>query len=146
MKKFPHLVKYFKYKGGDKFAFYKAWNVVFEDHFQLPKPDAAKWATMGYWAEKIAGGNFSQPGDLQCFTDGGNIKTGKDGLAIQMKKEEAKGRFWGLATGFTSADFHYTSGQLCSGDRFRFDEGIVEAKIKFKPVSGVVSIFYLLGE
>jgi hypothetical protein len=144
LKKLPHFVKYLKYKGGKEFDFFKTWDLVFDDHFE--KLDENKWSALNYWAEKLVGENFSQPGDLQCFNGAKNIGTGKNGLTIRVKNEKAKGKFWNPAAGFTPADFQYTSGQICTGDRFRIEGGIIEAKIKFNPVSETVSIFYLLGD
>jgi hypothetical protein len=146
MKKLPHLVRYFKYKGGNDFDFFRTWDVFFEDQFESGKINEAKWSTLGYWAKKLVGENFSQPGDLQYFSSGNNINTGKKGLAIQVRKEKAKGKFWNPAAGFTPAEFQFTSGQLCADDNFLFKEGIIEAKIKFNPVKEIVSFFYLHGE
>ena len=146
MKKQPQFVLYFKYKGTNDFDFFRTWETVFEDDFESSKPDTGKWSTMGYWAQKLVGENFSQPGDLQCFSDGKNFVTGKNGLAIQVRKEKAKGKYWNPASGFVPEEFQYTSGQLCTGDYFLFEDGIIEAKIKFNPVDEIVSSFHLLGE
>lgn len=146
LKKQPHIERYFKYKANNPFGFFNSWELVFEDKFQSPKIDESKWSVLGYWAKKLVGDNFSQPGDLQHFTAGANIQAGKNGLAILVKKEKTKGKIWNPAAGFSPADFNYTSGQLNSGDSFRITDGIVEAKIRFNPRRSVVSSFYLSGE
>jgi len=146
MKSLPHFIRYFKYKGGNDFDFFKEWEPAFEEQFNSATLDESKWSPMGYWAKKVAGGNFSQPGDLQCFSDGNNIITGKKGLAIQVRKENTRGKYWNPAAGFVPADFAYTSGQLTTGDAFRAGDGIIEAKIKFNPSKEIVSFFYLISE
>ncbi|NOY95978.1 MAG: hypothetical protein GXO81_06305 [Chlorobi bacterium] len=146
MKKFPHLVRYFKYLGKNDFDFFKNWEVVFEELFDTGKLDESKWITNSFWGNKLVKGNFSQIGDLQCFNSGKNIVLDNKKLKIQIKKEHAKGKVWNPASGFMPADFEYTSDMLCSGESFWLEEGIVEAKILFNPVKQVVSSFYLLGE
>jgi beta-glucanase (GH16 family) len=146
MKKLPHLVKYFKYKGGNEFDFFKNWEVVFEENFNEAKLDNSKWATETFWAKKLVGENFSQPGDLQYFSSGNNLHVNKNGLTIQVRKEKAKGKFWNPAAGFVPNEFQYTSDTINTGESFQFDKGILEAKIKYNPLNEVVSFFYLLGE
>ncbi|NQU88096.1 MAG: hypothetical protein HQ541_20295 [Mariniphaga sp.] len=145
MKKLPHLLRYFKYKGGNAFDFFYKWETVFEDGFDSGL-DKEKWSTRSYWAHKLVNENFSQPGDLQCYTDGNNVITGKKGCLLQVRKERAQGKYWNPAAGFTPEEFQYTSGQLCSGNSFWFEDGIIEAKVKFNPVKEIASMFHLLGE
>lgn len=145
MKKLPHLVKYFKYKGTTIFNFFKEWEVVFEDDFLKPQPDFEKWATKGYIAEKLLGDNYSLAGDSHVFTNGKNIKTnGK--LSIEVRKEKATGKVWQMPAGFIPVELEYTSGIVSSWKSFWMEDGIYEAKIKFDPVSQIVSSFYLAGE
>lgn len=105
-----------------------------------------KWITSAYWANKLVGENFSQPGDLQCFNSGKNISIKDKKLALQIKKEDATGKVWNMAAGFLPTEFNYTSDSLNTGESFWMEEGIIEAKIKFNPVKQVVSFFYLLGD
>lgn len=145
MKKLPHLVRYFKYKGSNAFDFITQNEVIFEDNFTAGLYKE-KWSTLGYWAEKLVKENFSQSGDLQAYTDGKNIVTGKDGVKIQIRKERVKGKFWNPAAGFTPHEFQYSSGLLSTGKSFWFEEGTIEAKIRFNPVKETASLFFLLGE
>jgi hypothetical protein len=145
MKKLPHLVKYFKYKGTTIFNFFKEWEVVFDDDFLKPQPDSEKWATKGYIAEKLLGDNYSLAGDSHVFTNGKNIKTnGK--LSIEVRKEKATGKIWQMPAGFIPVELEYTSGIVSTWKNFWMEDGIYEAKIKFDPVSQIVSSFYLAGE
>jgi hypothetical protein len=140
----PHIVKYFKYKNSSAFDFYKLWEVVFEEDFSST-PDRSKWLTVKPYAEKTLGENFSMPGDYHTFTNGKNIKT--DGkLIIEVKKEKTKGKIWKMDAGFIPSEFEYTSDMVSTAQSFLFDDGIVEAKIKFNPVKEVVSSFVLTGD
>ena len=146
MAKQPGFVNYFKYKGTTKFDFFKNWEIVFEDKFEDKQLDPQKWISSTYWADKLVGENFSQPGDLQCFNAGKNISTTNQQLAIQVKKESARGKVWNMGAGFQPIDFSYTSDTIGTGKSFWLEEGIIEAKVKFSPVKEVVSSIYLLGE
>ncbi len=146
MAKQPKFINYFKYLGTDKFDFFKNWDIVFEDTFESNKLDDKKWICSSYWANKLVGENFSQPGDLQCFNSGKNIAINNKALQLTVKKESAKGKIWNMGAGFQPSEFSYTSDTINTGESFWLDEGIFEAKIKFAPVKQVVSFVYLLGE
>lgn len=145
MKKLPHLVKYFKNKGTTVFNIIKEWEVVFEDDFLKPQLDNEKWATNGFLAEKLLGDNYSMAGDNHVFTNGKNLKiNGK--LSIEVRKEKATGKVWQMSAGFVPVELDYTSGIISSWKSFWLEDGIFEAKIKFEPISQIVSSFYLTGE
>ncbi len=145
MQKRPHLVKYFKYKGTDAFDFFTGWEVSFEDTFQGGKLNNEKWATQAHWAEKTLERNYSMPGDLHVYTNGENIKC-ESKLVIETRRENANGMVWKMPAGFVPAEFEYTSGLVSTGNSFRQEDGIFEAKIKFNPVKETVSSFVLQGE
>lgn len=145
MKSRPHLVKYFKYRESDAFDFLRQWEVTFEDDFSGVGPDSQKWSAIALWALKTLGQNYAMPGDLHIYTNGNNISSGGK-LVIETRKEKAKGMVWKMPAGFVPADFDYTSGVISSANGFWFDDGIVEAKIKYNPVKEAVSSFSLLGE
>ncbi len=146
MEKYPHLVKYFSYVGTTKFSFFEQWKVIFEDNFNGSKLDTHKWQTKHHRANDILGDNFSQPGDLQAYNAGKNLVFGTKGLSLQVKKENAEGKAWNPAVGFTPQTFNYTSDMINTSSGFWFENGILEAKIKFNPVTDVVSFFQLSGE
>lgn len=145
MKKLPHIIKYFKNRGTAVFKFFDEWEVVFEDNFKKPGIDIEKWATLPFLAEKLLGDNYSLPGDNYAITDGKNLKTnGK--LTIEVKKEKATAKVWKMPAGFVPAEMEYTTGMVSTWKSFWMEEGIFEAKIKFNPVSQIVSSVYLAGE
>jgi len=146
MKKLPHLIKYFGYLGSSAFDFLKAWEISFEDQFRSNQPDPSKWITNSYLSKKLLGKQFSQFGDLQCYTDGNNLKTGEKGLNIAIRKEKTAGIAWKADTGFIPVDFEYTSGILSTGESFWQKEGIFEAKVRFDPVKEVLCSIALIGE
>ena len=146
VKALPHIIKYFKYKGSNDFDFIKNWKVMFEETFGSNQLDVTKWLTCSYWGNKLNGGNYSQPGDLQCFNEGKNIKTDNNRLKIQVKKEKASGKVWNPASGFIPAEFNYTTDTINTGESFWMEDGIIETKIRFNPHKEIASFFYLLGE
>jgi hypothetical protein len=145
MKKRPHLVKYFKYKGTNTFDFFTDWEVSFEDVFQNGKLDIEKWAVLQPQAEKTLGKNYALPGDLHIFTNGENVKC-ESKLTIETRKEKNNGMVWKMPAGFIPAEFDYTSGVVSTAKSFRQEDGIFEAKIKFNPVKETVSSFVLQGD
>lgn len=146
MKKLPHLIRYFGYLGTNDFDFFKTWEISFEDQFADENVDKSRWITNSFWASKLLGGNYSLQGDLQCFTAGGNIKTGSRGLSLAVRKENRSGIAWNQNAGFVPTDFEYTSDILSTGESFWQREGIFEAKIRFSPVKQIASTFSLIGE
>ena len=145
MQKIPHLVRYFKNKGTNVFDFYRNWKVVFEDDFASKQPDFEKWSAVPYLADKMLGDNYALAGDLHFFTSGNNLKTGGK-LAIEVKKEKSKGKVWQANAGFVPAELEFTSGIVSSHKSFWMEDGIFEAKVKFKPLKNIVSSVYLVGE
>ncbi|WP_167608199.1 glycoside hydrolase family 16 protein [Maribellus sediminis] len=138
----PEFVKYFKYQKSSDFDFLKNWEVVFEDNFSSTKLDETKWDVCTAAAGKLLGENYALPGDLNIFTQGKNVSTGKQ-LRIQVKKEKAEGKVWKMPAGFVPTEFDYTSGLISSDKAFELKDGILEAKIKFDPVKPVISSMYL---
>ncbi len=145
MKKLPHLMKYFSYKGGNAFDFFKKWEVSFEDDFKASKLNKDKWSGKTYIADKMLGDNYSLAGDLQVYTDGANVKT-IDKLVIEARKEKKTGKVWQLSSGFLPVELDYTSGVVSSWPSFWQEDGIFEAKIKFAPLKQTVGSMYLSGE
>lgn len=145
MKKLPHLVKYFKNRGTTVFRFFNEWEIAFEEDFAKPVLNSEKWATKPYLADKLLGDNYSLPGDNYAFTDGKNLKTGGK-LTIEVKREKATAKVWKMPAGFIPAEMEYTSGMVSSWKSFWMEDGIYEAKIRFNPVSQIVSSIYLAGE
>ncbi|NOR76549.1 MAG: hypothetical protein GQ525_15515, partial [Draconibacterium sp.] len=145
IKKLPHIVMYFKYKGTSDFDFLKNWELTFEDNFSSSKIDTEKWSNVSFIAEKLLGDNYSMPGDLHVFANGKNVKTGGK-LTLSVKKENIAGKVWQMHAGFVPTEFDYTSDLVSTNKSFWQEDGIFEAKIKFSPTKQVVSSFYLAGE
>jgi len=146
LRKHPRVLHFKKYEKSSAFDFLKQWEVSFEDRFEGKSLDLSKWTANSYWADRMVGENFSQAGDLQAYTGGKNSQVGKNGLAIQVKKEKAEGKRWLPAQGFVPDSFDYTSDTLSTCRSFRQKEGIFEARIRFNPCRQVVQSFHLLGE
>ncbi len=72
LKKHPKVELYYKYAGSPVFDFIKNWEISFSDDFDGKNLDKAKWTPNTFWADKLVGDNFSQPGDLQAYTGGKN--------------------------------------------------------------------------
>jgi hypothetical protein len=51
-----------------------------------------------------------------------------------------------MPAGFVPVELDYSSGIISSWKSFWLEDGIFEAKIKFEPISQIVSSFYLAGE
>lgn len=143
-KMIPEFINYYKYKDTDDFDFFKNWEVVFEDDFAAKDLNNKLWGSCPPSAEKLLGENYAMPGDIGIFTNGSNLNLDNK-LRIQVKKEKTTGKVWQMPAGFVPAEFEYTSGMISSGGRFEMGDGIVEAKIKYKPVKQVASSFYLSG-
>lgn len=146
LQKLPQTLNYRKYKNSDAFDFFRKWKLVFEDRFESGKLDSEKWEAMSHWGKQALGRNFSQPGDLQAFTEGKNINLAGNALKIEVRKERAKGMVWKIPFGFVEEDFDYTSGWISTAGGDWWNHGILEAKVKYEPVKGVVDAIYLLGE
>jgi len=144
--KMPQLQNYLKYKKSNAFDFFKKWQLVFEDCFDTGKLDTEKWMTQMYRANQSLGQNFSQPGDLQAFTEGKNVSVGGNSLKIEVRREKANGMQWQIPFGFVENEFDYTSGLVSTAGIEWWKHGIFEAKVKYSPTHNIVDVLYLLGE
>lgn len=146
LKKNPQVELYFKYVNSKDFDFCKNWEVTFKDDFDGKSLDSEKWTTNSLWADRLLGDNFSQPGDMQAYTGGKNVKLLHSKLHIQVRKEKYKSKQWQPAIGFIPVDFNYTSDTLSTIKSFWQEGGIFEVKIMFSPLKEVVSSCHLQGE
>lgn len=146
LSKMPQVANFLKYKNSNAFDFFRKWNMVFEDRFDSDKLDAQKWITQSYVANNTLGQNFSQPGDLQAFTEGKNIRIDGKSLNILVRREQAKGMQWHIPFGFVEKEFDYTSGIVSTSGIEWWKHGILEAKVKYSPVHNLIDVLYLLGE
>jgi hypothetical protein len=146
LKKDPKILLYLKYNNSDAFDFLKNWEISFEDDFEGKLLDEGKWFPNNYWADRLVGDNFSQPGDLQFYTGGKNSVVSQGKLLLQVRKEKASGKRWLPGQGFVPDNFEYTADTLSTIRSFWQKEGVFEAKIRFRPVSEVVQTCHFLGE
>lgn len=146
LKKLPSYQNYQKYKNSTAFDFFRKWELVFEDRFDSGKLNPEKWEVVSHWGKSALGRNFSQPGDLQAFTEGKNIHLDGKTLKIEVRKERAKGMQWRIPFGFVEEDFEYTSGLVSSSSENWWKHGILEAKVKYSPEQNLVDALYLVGE
>jgi len=146
LNKQPQVITYLKYKNSNAFDFFKKWDLVFEDNFDLGKLDLQKWITKSHWANEGLGQNFSQVGDLHAFTDGKNITIDRNSLKLEVRKEKTKGMQWQIPFGFVEREFEFSAGILSTAGGEWWNHGILEAKVKYSPSSQMVDAIYLLGE
>lgn len=146
LRKDPKVLHYLKFEKSNAFDFLKEWEISFEDHFPGKVLDTAKWTANSYWADRLVGDNYSQPGDLQAYTGGKNVRVDQNRLSVLVKKEKADGKRWLPAQGFVPDTFNYTSDTLSTCRSFSQKEGIFEARIRFNPCRQVVQSFHLSGE
>lgn len=146
LKEDPKVKIYYRHTGTTVFDFFKFWEVSFSDEFMVKGPDRSRWTPNSYWADRLLGDRFSQPGDLQAYTGGKNSVAGQGRLLIQVRKEKAQGKQWRPDIGFVPMEFGYTSDTLSTIHSFWQGDGIVEAKVRLSPVKQVVHSFHLLGE
>jgi beta-glucanase (GH16 family) len=144
--KTSEVINFLKYKNSNAFDFFRKWTMVFEDRFDSDKLDTQKWINQSYLANKTLGQNFSQPGDLNAFTEGKNIWIDGKLLNILVRREQAKGMQWRIPFGFVEQEFDYTSGIVSTAAIEWWKHGILEAKVKYSPTHNLVHAIYLLGE
>ncbi|WP_423127367.1 glycoside hydrolase family 16 protein [Gaoshiqia sp. Z1-71] len=142
LKKDRGIQNYLKYKESNAFAFFRNWDLVFEDRFDGNELDPAKWQVISPVARKTVGTNFSKQGDLHAYTDGKNVQIRNNHLQVVVKREKTESLVWNLPLGFKAEKFDYSSG-LLNNVAFDAHFGILEAKIKFQPKSQLVDVFYL---
>jgi len=146
LKKNPKVELYYKYVNSSDFDFLKQWEISFSDDFSGNSLDKDKWTPNTYWADRLLGGPYSQPGDLQAYTGGKNVAVAYNKLSILTKREKTSGKQWLPDRGFVPVDFNYSSDILSTSRSFWQKEGIFEAKISFKSLKEVVCSCHLLGE
>lgn len=130
LKKNEDIIWYFKVKDSNKFDILKSRELTFSDEFDSDKPDSAKWLTNYYWGEKLLHDRYSVESDLQAYTEKENFEVRNSVLKITTKPQKVTGKVWSADKGFTTKEFNYTSGIVCTGNSFRQKYGIFTAKIK----------------
>ena len=130
LKKNEDIIWYFKVKDSNKFDILKKRELTFSDEFDNEKLDTAKWLTNYYWGEKLLHDRYSVESDLQAYTEKENFEIRNSVLKITTKPQKTTGKVWSADKGFSTKEFGYTSGIVCTGTSFRQKYGIFTAKIK----------------
>jgi hypothetical protein len=130
LKKSEDIIWYFKVKDSNRFEVLKTRELAFGDEFEGDKLDTQKWLTNYYWGEKLLHDRYSVESDLQAYTEKENFELRNSVLKITTKPQKITGKVWSAAKGFSTKEFNYTSGIVCTGSSFRQKYGTFVAKIK----------------
>ncbi|WP_144120545.1 discoidin domain-containing protein [Catellatospora sichuanensis] len=106
---------------------FPATNLVFSDEFNGPagsKPDASKWT--------IDTGT-GQNNELQYYTNNNNANMNGTGALVMEARREAVG------------GMQYTSHRMNTGNKFHFQYGRVEARVKVPKGNGFWPAFWMMG-
>lgn len=125
--------------------FFDQWEVVLEENFTEHQLTQPLWEPENFWGSKMAGCSFSQANELQAYKGLKNIEIRNEVLSIVTKAEKSEGKVWDPAIGLIPRKFNYSSSILNTGNNFRFKEGIVEAKVRFRADKAITSAFSLTG-
>ena len=136
---------YFQLKKRPELAFFDQWEIVMEDNFTEHQLATTLWEPENYWGSKLAGFSFSQANELQSYNGIKNVVIRNKILSIVTKAEKTEGKVWDPMIGLLPKKFEYSSGILNTGNSFRFKEGVVEAKVKFRTNKAITSAFSLTG-
>jgi len=146
MDKSAFMANYRKLKKAQELDFFKKWDLVLDEKFSGKELNTKQWQPENWLAVKMAGASFSQQDEKQCFNGEKNIQLVNNTLSLWTKKEKASGNAWVPAIGLLPKHFEYTSPILNSSGFFRFKEGVIEAKARFKKDATITSAFSLTGE
>ncbi len=130
LKKSEDIIWYFKVKDSNKFDVLKHRELIFSDEFESEKLDTKKWLTNYYWGEKLLHDRYSVESDMQAYTENDNFEIRNSVLKITTKPQKTTGKVWSADKGFSTKEFNYTSGIVCTGNSFRQKYGIFTAKVK----------------
>lgn len=139
------ITSYFQLKKRPELAFFNQWEIVMEDNFTEHQLATTLWEPENYWGSKMAGFSFSQANELQSYNGLKNVVIKNKVLSIVTKAEKTEGKVWDPTIGLLPKKFEYSSGILNTGNGFRFKEGVVEAKVKFRANKAITSAFSLTG-
>lgn len=139
------ITTYHQLKKRRELAFFDQWEIVLEENFTEHHLTSMLWEPENYWGSKMAGYSFSQMNELQAYKGMKNIEIRNKVLSIVTKAEKTEGKVWDPAVGLVPQKFDYSSAILNTGNSFKFKEGVVEAKVKFRAAKAITSAFALTG-
>ena len=139
------ITTYHRLSKRSELSFFDQWEIVLDENFSGHQLSTTIWEPENYWGSKIAGFSFSQATELQAFNGLNNIEIKNQILSIVTKAEKSKGKVWDPAFGLIPKEFEYSSGILNTGNSFKFKEGVIEAKVKFRAEAAITSALSLTG-
>lgn len=139
------ITTYHQLKKRSELAFFDQWEVVLDENFTEQQLAATLWEPENYWGSKMAGCSFSQANELQAYKGLKNIEIRNTVLSIVTKAEKSEGKVWDPIVGLIPRKFDYSSAILNTGNYFKFKEGVIEAKVKFRAEKAITSAFSLTG-
>ena len=139
------ITTYHQLKKRSELAFFDQWDIVLDENFSDQKLSPKLWEPENYWGSKMLGSSFSQADELQAFKGLKNIEFRNKVLSIVSKVEKTEGKVWNPSFGLIPKKFDFSSAIINSGNGFRFNEGVVEAKVKFRANKAITSSFSLTG-
>lgn len=140
------MADYRKLKKARQLDFFEKWEIIFDESFNETALNKQKWESENWLGLRTAGVSFSQEGEMQCFNGEKNIQMINNTLSLWAKKEKVMGKVWNPAVGLIPKPYEYSSSILNSAEYFRFKEGVLEAKVRFKKDATIISAFALTGE
>jgi beta-glucanase (GH16 family) len=146
LKKSEDFKWYFAIRNSKKFDELKKWDLTFSEDFEAPKLNVKKWLTRYFWGDKILKDSYVNMGEKQFYTGDKNIAIAGSILKVQTRREKAAGKVWNPAIGFFPKDFDYTSAIINTGNSFRQQYGLFEAKIRFNRNYPVNHGFWLVSD
>lgn len=146
LKKDSDIKWYLKNKDNKRFLELQRWLLTFEDTFDTSKLDDSKWDTLPYPAKKFISGTYSQWGDDQLYTEKDNHEIQNGILKIETKNESREGKAWHPTMGFLPKKFNCTSAMINTGDKFRQQYGMFEAKVRIGYAYPLVQAFQLSSD
>jgi beta-glucanase (GH16 family) len=131
LKKSDKFKWYFSTVNSKKFDEIKRWDLTFSEEFDASKLDMKKWLPRNLWGDKLLKDSYVNMGEKQFYPGECNIELAGSVLKIRTRKEKVSGKVWNPAIGFFPKDFDYTSAIINTGNSFRQQYGLFEAKIRF---------------
>jgi hypothetical protein len=138
------IIAYHQLKKRRELAFFDQWEIMLDENF-TEQHLTDLWEPENYWGSKMAGCSFSQRNELQAYKGLKNIEVRNHVLSIVTKAEKTEGKVWDPSIGLVPKSFDYSSAILNTGNNFTFEEGVVEAKVRFRADKAITSAFALTG-
>lgn len=139
------ITTYHQLKKQSALKFFEHWEVVLDENFSEHQLAPTLWEPENYWGSKMAGCSFSQSNELQAYKGLKNVEIRNNVLSIVTRAEKSEGKVWDPIVGLIPRKFDYSSAILNTGNYFKFKEGVVEAKVKFRAEKAITSAFSLTG-